>query len=297
MATLINSTIRRESNKTLFKSIEQAVKGQPWTKVCKPMKTSQITTYFDWLGQHGSVNEFTDNRTLQSLASHTYNVKTKKWEYTLDFEVDSFNENKDMINPKIADMATGVLAPHYNTEFFEKLAAAETNLGPDGIAFFSNSHTIDGSATLNDNLMAITGITEANVIADWLQVKSAYLAFVNRAGIPLFESEGGAKYVIFHGPATYDVMNTVFNNKNLSGGGYNINYGAAETVVSGRLSGNDWYCFRVDMPYSPFYMLEGYKWNAEWDETDKFKSDRIYYGAKGRYICMYGYYQTAIKVT
>ncbi len=290
---VITHALRKASNTTFFKSIEGFANLQPWKPLAAPVKTTQKREYFEWLGDLPAVKEFLDKRDIESLKEHDFDIATKDWELTLGVKSRDLERSAQTIQPRIAALGEQTMR-FYNDRFYTALVAGTTGLSYDGVAFFSNSHPVDESASTNDNLLAGTSVDEAGVIADWTLVRNAFLGFVMRDGKPMFGYD--SDFTIFYAPALRVYMDAVFNNPQVAAGGANINYKTAKTVATSWLTGNSWYVFKTGVPIKPFILLEEQAWKAAWDLNDDFMFKVRYYGADSSFDFGYGYWQVAIKV-
>lgn len=293
MAYVIGTNLRKKSNTTLFKSMQGFANKQQWKDQTTIVKTKEATTHFEWLGDLAGVKEWKDKRQIEALTKHSHSITAKSWEDTIGIDKNDLADNGEVITPRIKAMGYKLMQ-HLNKRFWTVLVAGTSGLGYDGVAFFSDSHPIDDSTSTNDNLMTGAGITEANIIADWLQVKKGFLGFNDREGDPLLDDLGSI--TIYHSSDTMAIMDTVFNKQHLASGETNVNYQAAKTVTVPYLSGNDWYAFKTDLPMKAMLLAERKAWKTEWDTTREFDTKKIYYGADARYDFGYGYWQLCIMV-
>lgn len=290
---IVNTNIRRAANTTLMKSLDTFAKDAPWRATSMIVPSDSMSKIFEWLGELAGVKEFTDVRHIESVKKHTHTVNAKKWENTIGIDVDDLKDNGKAIMPRVRNMAF-TLAKHPTNRFFSKLVSAISDLCYDGQAFFDTAHPIDVTGGTQSNLLTGAGMSVAHIKTDWGKVRKGFLALIDRAGDPIFSDEG--TYVIWAGLDNIAFFDEVFLTDTLSGGGKNPYFKKAIPRYTSYLTGNDWYCIRTDLPVKPFMLLEVEGYKLEWDTTDKFMRDKVYYGAKGRYDINNAYWQLAMMV-
>jgi phage major head subunit gpT-like protein len=327
MGIIVNTNIRRASNLTLFKAIEESVSMQPWKNASLVHPMQSATDYFEWLGEFPGVSEFIDKRKIYGLRKHDFSITAKKWESTLGIKGDDLKDNGELIRPRLQGLGMDVAA-HPNKLFFDFLKAGDGAQAGGGAkasypwagcydtqTFFSNSHPIydpTGTATTNDNIVGGTGVdTVAHIQADFDSAMQQFYNLRKRDGSPLFDDIGNdftiycasedvalfnqaflyPTYVATALPNPYfnraKVIATAHLNSNTP---YDVN-GHAATYTQG-----SWFILLGSRPLKPLIYAELEPVTPEWDLSEQFMADMAYYGVKMRYNFGYGLWQFMQKV-
>lgn len=172
----------------------------------------------------------------------------------------------------------------------------------DGTAFFGNSHPVLGDESgTQDNLLAGTGTTTAQIQADLASAVSALKNFENTAGEP-FHGDGFSSLVVVCPPALEFNMRealgaTIISNTT------NVNAGIADLIVSPRLTAtdaNDWYLFVTDPGRKPLIYQRNQEIEVDVtaEGSEMWKNLRqAQFGASMSAAAGYGFWQSAIKTT
>ncbi len=117
------------------------------------------------------------------------------------------------------------------------------------MAFFSASHIFEGGSA-QSNIVSGTGVTFANIQEDFRSARAKIRGFKDDQGEVV--NQGELKLMVVCGPALEGKMKEVFGAEKIVSGNDNVEKGAADIYVSGRLTGNDWYLFEVGDVAKPF---------------------------------------------
>jgi phage major head subunit gpT-like protein len=95
---------------------------------------------FSWLGRMPSMKEWLDERKHEKLAAFQWDIRTRKWESTVDVERTDIEDDKlGMYKPIFQQLAT-VAANHPEDLFWQLVNAGDTTLCYDGQNFFDDLH-------------------------------------------------------------------------------------------------------------------------------------------------------------
>ncbi|MEK0431097.1 MAG: hypothetical protein RL139_901 [Gemmatimonadota bacterium] len=264
---------------------------------------SNLETY-GWIGEVPAIREWLTERVISGMSETSYAVTNKTWESTLGVKRTDIEDDKLGGLPiRIRQMALRA-AEHVNETLVNLLingTSSTLGLGYDANAFFSDTHPARGrQTTTQDNLLAGTGTSVAQIGADLSAAIAAMKNFVDEEGKPFHSSLGGL--VIVAPPGIETNMRTVLNAGIISQT-TNVQQGQATLVVSPYLSDvNDWYLLHTGGALRPLIFQS--RTPVEFESLDQpesnesaFMRDIYYFGTRARYVGAYGFWQDAIKTT
>ena len=282
--------IRAEFNKSLITGPGARYDGN-FTRV---PSTGKSETY-GWIGQVPTLREWLGEKHLKSLEDHEYTITNKKWEATLEVDEDEIEDDQiGIIKPRIQDLA--LRARQFPSRLVSDLVInGTTGLAYDGSAFFADRST-------NDNLLAGSGVTEANLLTDLATARGTMMKFVDDEG-EVMEIEGDT---IICPPELEVTFKRIANSMSFVGGSAqtpekNIWQSILKNViVDPRLSdANDWYFAAMSYPLKPFIYQDRKKPRlTALDKPDseiRFMRGKFVYSAEMRGNAGYGYYQMCVK--
>jgi len=176
----------------------------------------------------------------------------------------------------------------------------------DGVSYYNDAHPArKGEGGTQDNLLAGSGTSSANVVTDITQALTYFGNAVAENGEPYFD-DAEPREITFAFPwALIGAFKTATGAKELSGTTNVVIDGIRVRLVpSGRLykesaDANDWYALRTDMPVKPLIQLirEGVSFHAqESDASDSvFDHDLYKYKTMVYHTVKYGPWQMACK--
>lgn len=241
---------------------------------------------YAWLGDVPGVTEWIGTKNLEGLKDYDYSIKNKNWYngFTID-ENEIEDEKIASITPRVGMLARG-LAKFPSELIIDLIEAGTTGLAYDGAAFFSNR------TAPNDNLLAGTGTTSAQIKTDITSARTAMMKFTSDQGKVM----GLMMDTILCPPeleATFLELTTSVQ------GEATTKPEAAwikNVIVCPELSDtNDWYGIASDMPLKPFIFQtrKGIKQVVDGKQRDDTR--KIKYSAEMRGNAGYGFYQMAVK--
>lgn len=249
---------------------------------------------YAWLGDFPKVREWIGDRKAGMLKDYGYAIKNKNW-----IEAISVHENE------LADDQMGAILPRAQmlgqvlAEFPMELVAdflinGTSNLAYDGVAFFSNA---SGDRT-NDNLLAGTGITLAQVKADIATARAAMMKFTSDTGRVL----GLKMDTIVCAPELESTMLEAVTAAGVvvAGQGTTVNPVSRwikQVIVLPELTdATDWYGLATNYPIRPFVFQERQAVRTQLDDTEVKKNQRLVFQADMRGNAGYGLPHMAVKV-
>jgi phage major head subunit gpT-like protein len=284
--------------RALFATRTAAVTPQ-WPTIAMEAPSTNRAENYQWLGAVPAMKEWIDERTREKLLGFQYTVTNKSWEATLEVDRDDIEDDQlGIYRPQIEALADeGVRHP--DELMFLLLMAGQTNLCYDGQFFFDTDHA-EGLSGAQSNLLTGTGVTVAQVTADFIAARSAMRLFKNDRGKPWLRGE--PKFVIVAPPAMEGVFETVMNAALIAGGDTNTLKGAASIVINPYATDvNNWDLLHVGAPIKP--LLLQMRRRPEFVALDSPTSEEVFrrkkflYGVEGRYNGGYGLWQLAVRTT
>lgn len=251
---------------------------------------------YAWLGDVPLIKEWIGNKEIGSILDYDYTIKNKDW--SAGFAIDR-NELEDGGTPIAADSRVAALAmaaaKHRYELVIDLIINGTSNLAYDGQAFFASRTEHSG---VNDNLLAGTGTSLAQIKADITSARTAMMRFVSDAGRTL----GLRGDTIVCPPELEATMLEAVRAASLvtsgSGTTYNpVSQWIRNVVAVPELSDTtDWYLFCTDMPVKPFIYQSRKAPTPVLDDTTTRKDRKIEYSVEMRDNAGYGFYQMGVKV-
>lgn len=248
---------------------------------------------FGIYGDAPAVQEWIGDKTYGNLADYDYSIINKNFYTGIGIDRNEIkDDNAGFLTPRIQGMVRAISDFRIDL-MITLLIAGTTNLAYDGAAFFSSR------AAPNDNLLAGTGITIAQLQTDLAAARSAMLAFETDAG----RKFGFAPGIVVVPPALELLMNQAIFSDLAGAGGEKIHNPLGKWFPGGvvavpELSDedvNDWYCFNTDFIVKPFVYLDREKPTPVLDDSQVKRNRTLEFSAEIRGNAGYGFFQTAIK--
>lgn len=254
-----------------------------WRQLSIEVPTTKPTVQFNWLSQNPVFKEWVGERDLAKLGNEKFSISVKKWANGLEVDQDDLDDDQlGLYGPQILRLAEQA-AIHRTNRMVDYLVNgfATTEFGAcfDGLAFFSDSHAF--------------GDNKGTAALDASSYEAAHqkmMEFVDDNGEPL--NVQGTHLIV--GPKKAAAGRTLVESQIVSGDS-NPNFGTAKLVVAKKLRGTyDDYWFLADLSKAvkPLIMLMrrevGFRSVTGADSVDKFKLDKLYFGADARYEVGYG---------
>jgi len=205
----------------------------------------------------------------------------------------------NILKPRIQGLADAFVRFKHRL-LMETLLA--NGLGYDGIAMFSASHTIGDSGT-QSNLLTGTGVTLAQVTADYTAARAAMIGFKTDTGEHF---NANLDLTVLCGPALFGVFEQLQKATTISQT-TNVLFGGFKLIVSPYLASltggdaNDWYLLNKVGFLGPLIwqdrempVLDGIT-DPESDHV--FKYNQYLWGARARSNAGVGLWQLAVKTT
>lgn len=288
---LLTKGLRAEFNRSYITG--GAPKYEP---LISRINSASQSEQYGWLGDVPQMREWIGEKSAKFVNDYTYTIMNKKWESTVAVDEDELADDQiGAILPRVRMLADR--ARNYpNILVSDLVINGITNLAYDGAAYFADR-------VVNDNLLAGSGVTEANILTDLAAARAAMMSFVDDAGVPI-EIEAN---VVVCPPALEITFRRLADSMAFVGGAAqtpekNLWSGIIQTVIAdARLSdANDWYMFASNQPLKPFiYQNRKSPQFVAMDKMDsehRFLNGKLLYSAEMRGNAGYGFYQFGVKI-
>lgn len=297
---ILNTKILEPALNALFHNSYMSMLSRPDFQAMNALFTVVNSTTgkedYAWLGDVPLIKEWIGNKEIGSILDYDYTIKNKDW--SAGFGIDR-NELEDGGTPIAADSRVAALAmaaaKHRYELVIDLIINGTSNLAYDGQAFFASRTEHSG---VNDNLLAGTGTSLAQIKADITSARTAMMRFVSDAGRTL----GLRGDTIVCPPELEATMLEAVRAASLvtsgSGTTYNpVSQWIRNVVAVPELSDTtDWYLFSTDMPVKPFIYQSRKAPTPVLDDTTTRKDRKIEYSVEMRDNAGYGFYQMGVKV-
>lgn len=250
---------------------------------------------YGWLGAVPSMRVWADEKQIQSLESFSYTLINRDYEATLGVNRNALEDDQlGAIKLQVSELARQ--AKMFPRQLLiAAIAAGTTDLAYDGLPFFSASHS-EGDSGVQSNIVTGTGVTVAQFKADFISARAKMFAFKNSRGEPM--NEGVNKFRVVIAPSLQGVAEEALNSLLIDNTTNSIK-GAADILISSRLSGNDWYLFELSGVLKPFILQERKPVqfvSLNEGSEGSFMRKSYLYGIEWRGTLGYGLWQKAVKI-
>lgn len=247
--TVLEKALRAEFNRQTSQLMNQSGANQDLASLFLPLDSKSSYEKYGWLGSVPQVRQWIGEKRAAKLKDYDFTIRNIPWEVTIEVDRRDFeNDETGSHKVRVQDLATR-MRKHPSKLASDLIINGTTNLAYDGTAFFANR-------SVNDNLLAGTGVTLALLDADLDTVQQTMMAFVDEAG----EKQNIKPTVIVCPPALENKFLRLVMSKGdptVSGGLDVFNpYSGKYTIISdARLSDTtDWYAFASNGLLKPFIL-------------------------------------------
>lgn len=291
---IVDTVLLEKGLKVEFNKAYHEAKQPDYMMVATKITSKSNSEKYGWIGDMPQLREWFGDRHVKSAEDHEYTIVNRKFEGTVDVDRDEIEDDQiGGIKPRIQQLAVRA-KEHPMVLLSDLIANGTTGLAYDGAAFFSDR-------TVNDNLLAGSGVTDANLLTDLATGRATMMKFVDDNGEPL----GITPDTVICPPELEIQFQKILQSSTYitatANGVKNVWAGSLKrVVVDYRLTdANDWYLLAVDYPLKPLIYQE--RKPPQFIALDKptdyesFMRNRLLYGVDYRGNAGYGFYQQAIK--
>lgn len=285
-------------------SFDSATPMWPMFAMEAPSENAQEN--YQWLGALPALREWIDTKIIDELRGYDYTIKNKSWEATIGVDRDHIEDDQlGLYRPRIAELALRA-AQHPDKLLAEVRVAGASQLGYDGQFFYDTDHVSGSSGTLSNKLTG-TGVSVAQLTADFRAARAAMLKYKDDRGEPfinaaLLVDRANPPFVVTAPPDLHGAFEELLTAQQI-GNTTNVLFGAAKLVVDPRLAdSNDWYldytggmvkAFVLQMRKRPMPVAQE---DPNSSET-VFMRKKFMYGIEGRWNVGYGLWQFSVLTT
>lgn len=236
-----------------------------------PQSTGAYETYA-WLGDLPVVKEWIGQKTARGFRDYGFTIRNKPFYDAVMVDRNDLRDDQVGSHELQIRNLPVMMDVHQRGMIKDLVVNGATDTAFDGVAFFSNA----SGDRVNDNLLAGTGISLAQLKADLIAALKAMRKFVNSEGIVL-NIQGDVIYCPVE--LEYDFKTLVLSPVDVTTSNPQARNPFAGLTVIGDASlsdANDWYLFATGGILKPFIFQERQAMRSELDDT-KVKSERMYY--------------------
>lgn len=256
-------------------------------------RSTRAAEKYAWLGDVPGVQEWLGTKDMEGISDYDFEIKNKDW--YAGFSVDRNEIDDEGISatgPRVSALAQAVAQWKFEL-LFQLITNGDTALAFDGSAYFANRSN-------NDNLLAGSGVTLANLKTDITTARATMMNFVTDKGRAM-HIRGN---LIVCPPSLEVTMLEAINAPSIAtaGTGTAVNplsgFGLSVLALPELESddANDWYFFCTNRPLKPFIYQERKGVVPVLDDTQVGDTRKLKYSAEMRGNAGYGFPQMGIKV-
>lgn len=293
---IIDTVALEKGLRTEFNKAYNEAKQPELMVIATTVNSNSASEKYGWLGDMPQLREWIGDRQVKSAEDHDYTIVNKDFEGTVSVDRNEIMDDQmGIIRPRIQTLAMRA-REHPMILLSDLIINGTTGLSYDGVAFFADTHAS------GDNLLAGTGTTEAQILADLSTVRSTMMRFTDDNGEPL----GLVPDTVVCPPELEVTFMKIMQSTTFitasAQGVTNVWAGSIKRViVNHRLSDvNDWYAFAADLPLKPLIYQD--RMAPQFVSLDRntdievFMRKRLLYGVDYRGNAGYGFHQQAVKV-
>lgn len=125
--------------KTLFRKGEELAQPK-YRSVAMEVPSSTTTEQYSWLGAALGMHEWVDDRTIESIGSHKFEIANRDWEQTIGVDRNKIEDDTFAHYAMLFERMGAAAALHPDELTFSLFNDGETGLCYDGQPFFSTAH-------------------------------------------------------------------------------------------------------------------------------------------------------------
>ena len=273
-------------------------------QLCARISSQSETEKHEYFGDSPQMDEFKGTRRVSPLLDKSVTITNKIYDAAVRFKRDDLRRSKGgqlNLQRQSTKLINTVLSfPKKRLMDLVVAGTGTTEMAAyDGVSFFNNSHpALDQEGGTQDNLLAGSGTTTAQLSADIVSTITAFYGYKGTNGEPFF-SDQELKLMFVFGPSMNKAFREVLNSQIISNTS-NVQVGIGQPHMTSRLSdANDWYAFVTNPGYEPLIWQD--EQSLETDLTAEgselwTKHRQAEIGVSMGLGAGYGYWQSAIKV-
>jgi len=289
----------------LFNQARDAVDGAgvsaDFQSIANVVQANNGSRTYGWLGSMPGVKKWLTSKQYEQLNEFNYVVRNSEWYNAFTLKKSEIRRNGLVDVPMLMSSLLSQHQSHKMELIIEAIVGGTSNIAFDGIAFFANA----AGVRVNDNLLAGTGVTLAQVEADIQSSRAAALKFKNDKG-ELMRVVLDTIVCPASMEGTFKKIQTSTSSPSQSNPGVaNVVGGYVKNVIVDPLLDatdvNDWYYMATSSALKPFVlqtenMNNGAEFENVMDDTKLASDGVIGYSVESASAVGYGLPQLAVKV-
>ena len=294
MALTNLTAFTRASKTTIFKALAEYAGSEDTKRFATIVQSDSESNKYEWLGQVAGVSEWLDERQIHAMEQFEYTITNKDWELSHGFDKNTIADTIKSVTPVLQQMAES--AAEHPWELLIELVEGNSACF-DGQNFFANAHPFtlgDDNTQTFDNLLAITGTTEANIRTDFYLALKQFATYKKRNGNPLFRGKSlGVLDIICH-PDQYATFVLIFEKADQSNESNEL-YKRARVIQDAGITTSTWFIAVTNKVMKPLVLQERQAYQVM-TERPTFSNKKYLVGLDARYNVGYGFPQLMIKI-
>ncbi|KMQ74008.1 Mu-like prophage major head subunit gpT family protein [Marinobacter subterrani] len=288
--------------KTTFNRALKASEPE-WQKIAMKVTSTSSENRYKWMERFPAMRKWAGEKVVKQLKGQGYTIINDDFEATIEVDRNDIEDDTLGIYGPEAEMA-GYSSAHLPDELvFDLVNAGFTELSYDGQPFFDTDHPVgkkDGTtvSVSNKGTSALSHATLAAAQASFGAGRTALRKMKDDEERPLNINPS----VLLVPPALEDTARALMTVDRLEDGKPNPYKGAAEVVVSSRLTSDTaWFLLDTTKPVKPFIYQERkapvFVSQTNMDSDSVFLQKKYRYGAEARGAAGFSFWQMAYGST
>ncbi len=256
---------------------------------------------YAWLSRFPKMRQWVGDKHIKALALGNYYVKNLDWETTIAVDRNDLEDDQLGIYNAQAQMAGQSAGELYGDIITSLKNAAFTGLGMDGVAYYSDSHTLtsaDGTVRTQDNKLtaALSAASLSALVGSYGAARQAIMGFADEEGQPL----GLMPDLLEVPPALEAVALIIANADKLADDSPNPYRGTCRVKVNPRLTSSTAWMLHVSNrgAIKPFVLqtrkAPTFVSQTSMENDDVFNRREFKFGAEARAAGAYGFWQLSV---
>jgi len=279
--------------------VADATAGSYLARIATTIPSSKRTEEYAWIGESPAMSLWRGTSRYDAMTDAKYSLTNAKYQAGILVDEDDMADDQLGALPlRARQLGEGVPA-HIDERIMEALITGTTNAGHDGNAFFDDTHPARGLAAAQDNLLAGTGTTTAQIQTDITSAIVAHMGFVRENGKKFHGSI--RQLVVVAPPGVFGTMEEaikstlISNTSNVRFNAFTIDtlYAPELSVTGSSTDANDWYLLNVGTALRPLIWQE--REAVGLTRIDDEENGQIKFIIKGRHVEGYGHWAGATK--
>jgi phage major head subunit gpT-like protein len=292
---IVDTVALTKALKVIFNQAYKQGKPPSYEAIMERVTSNSDSETYGWLDANPDMREWVGEKRVKSIGDQSYTIENKDFEATIGVDRNELEDDQSGIIKKRIQMLAD-RAKRYPDKLLSNLVInGITGLAYDSAAYFANRAT-------NDNLLAGSGVTEANLLTDLATARQTMMEFQDSEGLPL-----GFIGDVVVCPAELEVLflkiagSTSAPDESISGVANPWKNIIKAVIVDPNLTDDtDWYLFASSEAIKPliFQSRKAPRLVALDKDTDEqvFMRKKLIYSVEMRCNAGYGYYEMAVKI-